>query len=62
MLIVHEWIRMNPHLQFMQDNAPGYAARATMAEFESRNLLIIFWPAFSSDLNLIEAVWNYMKN
>jgi transposase len=53
---------MNSHLKFMQDNAPGHTARVTMEEFENRGLSVMFWPAFSSDLNLIEAVWNYMKN
>lgn len=60
--LVEGWIKMNPGLVFMQDNAPGHRAAETRAELYERSILIIFWPAFSPDLNPIEYVWNLMKD
>ena len=53
---------MNPHLQLMQDGAPGHSAASTKEELKSRGIRSIFWPAFSPDLNPIENVWNKMKD
>ena len=60
--LIDGWIRMNPHLSLMQDGAPGHSAAYTIEELESRGIRLIFWPAFSPDLNPIENVWNKMKN
>ena len=46
----------------MQDGAPGHAAGDTQIDIQERNIRVIFWPAFSPDLNPIERVWNYMKD
>jgi transposase len=46
----------------MQDGAPGHSAAYTLEELEERGICPIFWPAFSPDLNPIEAVWNRMKD
>ena len=46
----------------MQDGAPRHASRATRIELESRGIKLIFWPAFSPDLNPIETCWNWMKH
>jgi ketohexokinase/beta-glucosidase len=51
-----------PLLEFMHDNAPGHAAVETVAEMQKREIYTIQWPAFSPDLNPIEAVWNKMKD
>ena len=46
----------------MQDGAPGHSARATRQELEDRGIRMVFWPAFSPDLNPIEKVWDQIKN
>lgn len=53
---------MNPHLLLMQDNAPGHAAQTTRQDFRDRGVRIIFWPAFSPNLNPIETVWAKMMD
>jgi transposase len=55
-------MKLNPHLKFMHDNAPGHRARETLEECRERGIQPIFWPPFSSDLNPIETVWNRMKD
>jgi hypothetical protein len=46
----------------MQDNAPGHNSNATKQELQERRVEVIFWPAFSPDLNPIEMCWNWMKD
>ena len=53
---------MNPHLLLMQDGAPGHAAKIIIQKISDRNIRVILWFAFSPDFNLIETVWNNMKN
>ena len=60
-LLIHAWIRLDPELQFMQDGAPAHSATYTKQELSERGIHTIFWPAYSPDLNLTEAVWNKMK-
>jgi transposase len=60
--IIHGWVRLNPQLYFMQDNAPGHAARLTREDLAEREVRVIYWPAYSPDLNPIEEVWNKMKD
>ena len=59
--LIEGWIRLNPSLIFMQDNALLYSALITLQELRDRGIQFIEWPVFSPDLNPIEAVWNLMK-
>ena len=60
--LVKGWLRINLYLKFMQDNAPRYAAKATISNLLERGIIFIFQPAFSPNLNPIEKVWNQMKD
>ena len=46
----------------MQDNAPDHKEKKTQAEIKRRKMLSIIWPPYSPDLNLIEKIWDWMKN
>ena len=52
----------NPGLIFMQDNAPSHRSAETMRNLRRRGISSIEWPPYSLDLNIIEHVWNWMKN
>ncbi len=53
---------MKQNLFFMQNNAFKHAAKYTREELENKDIHVINWSSYSFDLNLIEAVWNNMKN
>ncbi|KAI0997300.1 hypothetical protein K3495_g10886 [Podosphaera aphanis] len=46
---------------FMQGSAPCHKAALTTRFLRAHRLEPIVWPAFSPDLNPIEAVWSLMK-
>ena len=62
MPLIGDWINSHQGLVLMQDHAPGHAAAATIQDFQARRVEIMDWPTFSPDLNLIENVWNKMKD
>ena len=47
---------------FMQDNAPSHRSYETKMNLLRRQIPFIKFPPYSPDLNLIEHVWNWMKN
>ncbi|VDB83543.1 Bgt-51792 [Blumeria graminis f. sp. tritici] len=46
----------------MQENAPAHTSAIIMENMSQRLIQLIFSLANSPDLNLIEAVWNKMKD
>lgn len=54
-------VSMRPWLSVVQDNAPHAAAR-TMEQMGERVVTPVSWPPNSSDLKLLETVWDNMKD
>ena len=46
----------------MQDNAPDYKGKKTQAEIKRHKMRSIIWPPYSSNLNLIKKIWDWMKD
>ena len=45
---------------FQQDNDPKHTSRQTQEWFEKNGVTVLPWPASSSDMNLIEHVWDML--
>jgi hypothetical protein len=59
---IEAFLQTHPNCIFMQDNASCHRSRETQRNLQQRGIPTIRWPRYSPDLNIIEHVWNWMKN
>jgi transposase len=59
---IHPVFREHPEYWLIQDNAPCHKSVRTKTELRLRQIRSVEWSPYSPHLNIIEHVWNYMKN
>jgi transposase len=53
---------IHPIFRHNSDNAPCHKSVRTKTALFLKGIRCVTWPPYSPDLNIIEQVWNYMKN
>ena len=50
-----------PNVAVQEDKAPSHASKIQAIHYSVADILRLFWPVNSPDLNMIEPCWAYMK-
>ena len=55
-------LRRHPGITFYQDNAPCHQSQYTRREMDRIEILYSHFPRYSPELNIIEHVWDWIKD